>query len=220
MQLHISWEAKLPPLRTTIQIEVLVCPRRRCFYLSSGLFGLGVRSSFSWIHSQPNVRIQGVLSSFRCFSEALWKQGFDSSLESEVRGASLFHRNVPGVGATCISKRQRFWEWILVHGCSGPPSPPSAFPWKLTLGALLKSQGCTCHRGTACPCLALRFVWLTGREPILQWNSVNICLRNEIDMQIDSRGDKQVERSGESFLFRSQFVNRSLYPPEYPVWDA
>lgn len=36
-------------------------------------------------------------------------------------------------------------------------------------------------------------------------------------MQIDYKGDKQVERSGESFLFSYQFVNRSLYPPEYPA---
>ena len=168
MQLYISWEAKLPPLRTTIQIEVLVCPRRRCFYLFSGLFGLGVRSSFSWIHSQPNVRMQGVLSSFRCFSEALWKQGFDSSLESEVRGQ------------VCFTKMFLEWEKCVSTSDSGSgsgswstvevvlPATPSVFPWKLTLGALLKSQGCTCHRGTACLCLALHFIWLTGREPILE----------------------------------------------------
>ena len=34
----------------------------------------------------------------------------------------------------CINKRQRFWEWILVHGRSGPPGAPLCISMETDLG--------------------------------------------------------------------------------------
>lgn len=50
------------------------------------------------------------------------KGRFDSRVESEVREEGLYFKglNVHGVGPMCVSKRQQFWEWILVGAGSGP----------------------------------------------------------------------------------------------------
>ena len=78
------------------------------------------------------MRVQGLLSSFTWFSEALLKGGSDSRLESEVR-EELSFRKLRVLGwEPCVSTRgsSSGSEWILVRGLSGPkasllPGPPA-----------------------------------------------------------------------------------------------